>query len=143
MWRPPPGSRGPILVVDDDDGFRALVADVLDHCGYLLVEASSGEAALEPASMSPPRLVVLDVHLPGISGYEVCRAFRDQFGEGLPIVFVSGERTQSFDRVAGFLIGGDDYLVKPFAVHGLLDRAEGRATVTSRVETAFQPSPLQ
>jgi DNA-binding NarL/FixJ family response regulator len=209
--------------VDDDDSFRALVADVLDHCGYLLVEASSGEAALEAASMSPPRLVVLDVHLPGISGYEVCRALRDEFGEGLPIIFVSGERTQSFDRVAGFLIGGDDYLVKPFAldefvarvrrhlqrptpladgavklttrelevlqlltdglsqaeiarrlfvspktvgthterlfkklgahsraqavsfgyVHGLLDRAEGRATVASRAETAFQPSPLQ
>jgi DNA-binding NarL/FixJ family response regulator len=116
MWRPPAGSRGPILVVDDDDGFRALITAVLDHCGYVLVEASSGEEALEAASAAPPALVVLDVHLPGISGYEVCRTFREEFGDGLPIIFVSGERTQSFDRVAGFLIGGDDYLVKPFAL---------------------------
>jgi DNA-binding NarL/FixJ family response regulator len=122
MWRPPPGSRGPILVVDDDDGFRAMVVAVLEHCGYLLVEASSGEAALDVARLSPPRLVVLDVHLPGISGYEVCRALREEFGDGLPIIFVSGERTQSFDRVAGFLLGGDDYLVKPFALDEFVAR---------------------
>jgi DNA-binding NarL/FixJ family response regulator len=122
MWKPPPGSRGPILVVDDDDDFRALIAAVLDHCGYLLVEAATGEEALEAASAAPPMLVVLDIHLPGMSGYEVCRALREEFGDGLPIIFVSGERTQSFDRVAGFLIGGDDYLVKPFALDDFVAR---------------------
>jgi DNA-binding NarL/FixJ family response regulator len=122
MWKPPPGSRGPILVVDDDDGFRALLVAVLDHCGYELVEAATGEEALEAAKAAAPALVVLDVRLPGISGYEVCRALREAFGDGLPIVFVSGERTQSFDRVAGFLIGGDDYLVKPFALDDFVAR---------------------
>jgi DNA-binding NarL/FixJ family response regulator len=114
--RRPPGFRGRILVVDDDEGFRSLIGVVLDHLGYVLDEASTGEEALDQAVASPPQLVVLDVRLPGISGYEVCRRLRDEFGDGLPIVFVSGERTQSFDRVAGFLIGGDDYLVKPFAL---------------------------
>jgi DNA-binding NarL/FixJ family response regulator len=122
MWKPPPGSRGPILVVDDDDGFRALVVAVLDHCGYELVEAATGDEALEAARAAPPALVVLDVRMPGISGYEVCRALREEFGDGLPIIFVSAERTQSFDRVAGFLIGGDDYLVKPFALDDFVAR---------------------
>jgi DNA-binding NarL/FixJ family response regulator len=122
MWKPPPGSRGPILVVDDDEGFRALIAAVLDHCGYVLVEAATGEEALEAARAMPPKLVILDVRLPGISGYEVCRSLREEFGDRLPIIFVSGERTQSFDRVAGFLIGGDDYLVKPFALDEFVAR---------------------
>src|SRR4051812_37282580 len=120
------GSQGPILVVDDDGGFRALVAAVLDHCGYALVEAASGEEALEAAAAVPPGLVVLDVHLPQMSGYQVCRALRERFGDGLPILFVSGERTQSFDRVAGFLIGGDDYLVKPFALDDFVARVRRR-----------------
>jgi DNA-binding NarL/FixJ family response regulator len=120
--QPPVGSGSPILVVDDDDGFRALIGTVLDHFGYGLVEASTGEAALEAANAAPPRLVVLDVRLPGISGYEVCRVLRDEFGHGLPIIFVSAERTESFDRVAGFLIGGDDYLVKPFALDEFVAR---------------------
>src|SRR5437868_7604244 len=122
MRRPTPGSRGRILVVDDDDAFRTLIGVVLDHIGYVLDEASTGEEALEKASVSPPQLVVLDVRLPGISGYEVCRRLRDDFGDGLPIMFVSGERTQSFDRVAGFLIGGDDYLMKPLVLDEFVAR---------------------
>jgi DNA-binding NarL/FixJ family response regulator len=116
MGKHPGGARGSILVVDDDERFRVLIESVLEHLGYAVVAASTGEEALEVASESPPQLVILDVRLPGISGYEVCRALREEFGGGLPIIFVSGERTQSFDRVAGFFIGGDDYLVKPFAL---------------------------
>jgi DNA-binding NarL/FixJ family response regulator len=111
------------LVVDDDDGFRTLVCTVLDHLGYPLVEAATGDRALELAGESPPQLVVLDVCLPGISGYQVCHELRSAFGDALPIIFVSGERTQSYDRVAGFLIGGDDYLVKPFVLDEFVARA--------------------
>jgi DNA-binding NarL/FixJ family response regulator len=53
------------------------------------------------------------VCLPGISGYQVCRDLRDRFGDGLPIIFVSGARSESYDRVAGLLVGGDEYLTKP------------------------------
>jgi DNA-binding NarL/FixJ family response regulator len=60
--------------------------------------------------------------MPGISGYGVCHALRDEFGESLPIMFVSGERTEPYDRVAGLLVGADDYLVKPFAPDELLAR---------------------
>jgi DNA-binding NarL/FixJ family response regulator len=133
MWKPPPGFRGPILVVDDDDGFRSLISVVLDQYGYAPLEASTGEEALELAASTPPLLVVLDVRLPGMSGYEVCRALREEFGDGLPIIFVSGERTQSFDRVAGFLIGGDDYLVKPFALDDFVARVRRHLERTSRL----------
>jgi DNA-binding response OmpR family regulator len=137
MRKPPVGARGPILVVDDDDNFRLLIGSVLEHFGYLVVEVTSGEEALEAASASPPQLVVLDVHLPGISGYEVCRGLRDEFGAELPVIFVSGERTQSFDRVAGFLIGGDDYLVKPFALDEFVARVRSQLARRARTE----PSP--
>ena len=116
MRRPPTRPRGRILVVDDDEGFRTLLCDVLDQLGYRSLQASTGEQALESVDEFPPDLVVLDVCLPGMSGYEVCHALRSEFGDALPIVFVSAQRTQSYDRSAGFLIGGDDYLVKPFAL---------------------------
>jgi DNA-binding NarL/FixJ family response regulator len=111
-----------ILIVDDDAGFRAFVAAALGQAGYGTVEAATGEEALDAVRLERPHLVVLDVRLPGVSGYEVCHQLRREFGESLPILFVSGERMESFDRVAGLLLGGDDYLVKPFAPDELLAR---------------------
>lgn len=120
-----PGSCGPILIVDDDEGFRAFLSTLLENAGHVARQAASGEEALEATRRERPGAVVLDVRLPGISGYEVCRELRNEFGGDLPILFVSGERTESFDRVAGLLVGGDDYLVKPFAPDELLARMRG------------------
>jgi DNA-binding NarL/FixJ family response regulator len=68
---------------------------------------------------------VLDVNLVGLSGYEVCHELRRRHGAGLPIIFISGDRTESFDRVAGMLLGADDYLAKPFAPAELVDCVNG------------------
>src|SRR5919204_1358240 len=122
MGQPQPRPSGPILIVDDDAGFRGLLVSVLTHFDYSTREASTGKDAFEAARRQAPRLVILDVCLPDIAGYHVCRQLRDEFGNGLPVIFVSGERTQSFDRVAGFLVGGDDYLVKPFALDEFVAR---------------------
>ena len=111
-----------LLVVDDDDDFRTFVADLLRGAGHEVVEAATGSGALEGARAERPSLVVLDVHLPDISGYEVCRELREEHGDLLPIIFVSGERTESYDRVGGLLLGADDYIVKPFASDELLAR---------------------
>jgi DNA-binding response OmpR family regulator len=111
-----------VLVVDDDDDFRALIVETLRHAGFSPDEAATGGDALAAAQERRPGLVVLDVRLPDISGYEVCRELREELGESLPILFVSGERSESFDRVAGLLLGGDDYLVKPIALDELLVR---------------------
>ncbi len=64
------------------------------------------------------------MRLPGISGYEVCRQLRERFGEQLPIIFVSGDRTEAHDRVAGLMIGADDYLSKPFVPDELVARVQ-------------------
>jgi DNA-binding NarL/FixJ family response regulator len=112
-----------VLIVDDDEGFRALIAETLEQAGFSTVEAATGQAGLAAARRVRPNLVVLDVRLPDLSGYEVCRELRDELGEDLPILFVSGERPESFDRVAGLLVGGDDYLAKPLALDELLTRA--------------------
>jgi DNA-binding NarL/FixJ family response regulator len=63
--------------------------------------------------------------MPGLSGYEVCRALREEHAQAFPVMFVSGERTESFDRVAGLTIGADDYLTKPFEADELLARLRG------------------
>jgi DNA-binding response OmpR family regulator len=115
---------GPILVVDDDEHLRALVREVLAAAGYDILEAESGAEALESVERSEPALVVLDVALPTLSGYEICRALRARFGGRLPIVFLSGERTEPHDRVAGLLLGGDDYLSKPFEPGELVARVQ-------------------
>jgi DNA-binding NarL/FixJ family response regulator len=83
------------------------------------------EDGLELARRDQLRLVIVDVCLPDLSGYEVCRQLKERFGEGLPVLMVSGHRTESFDRVAGLLIGADDYLAKPFAADELLARVRG------------------
>ena len=112
----------PILIVDDDPTMRELLSGLLDQAGLPTRQVASGEEALADARRQRPRLVLLDVRLPGVSGYEVCRELRQRFGEQLPIVFVSGERVEPFDRTAGLLLGADDYVVKPFAPDELIAR---------------------
>ena len=116
--------RETILIVDDDSTTRAAIATMLGDAGYLTREADCGGEALRAARLEPPGLVLLDVNLPGMCGYEVCRLLRDEFGEQFPIVFVSGARTESFDRVAGLLLGANDYIAKPFAEDELLARVQ-------------------
>jgi DNA-binding NarL/FixJ family response regulator len=107
--------------VDDDPGFRALARTLLERAGLAVDVAVDGDDALEAVREAKPDLVLLDVRLPGTSGYEVYRELKD-LHETLPIIFVSGERVESYDRVAGLMLGADDYLVKPFDPDELLAR---------------------
>jgi DNA-binding NarL/FixJ family response regulator len=119
-----------VLVVDNDPLFRAFVREQLERAGFEVVEADDGDAALDVAARTMPELVLLDVCLPRASGYEVCRELRERFGDSLGIIFVSGERIESIDRVSGLLLGADDYVVKPFDPDELLARVR---TVLRRV----------
>jgi DNA-binding NarL/FixJ family response regulator len=103
----------PVLVVDGDQDYCKFVTEVLQRAGFTTHHVASGEEAVAFARTRRPAAVILDVILPGATGYEICRELREEHGEHLPIVFVSGERTTPADRVVGLLIGGDDYLVKP------------------------------
>jgi DNA-binding NarL/FixJ family response regulator len=113
---------GSILVVDGDADSRRHVSELLQRAGFSTDEAASGEEALAATRREPPALVVLEVVLPGLSGYEICRQLRNEFGEELPIIFVSAEKTDEIDQIAGLLVGGDDYLAKPFVPDLLLAR---------------------
>ena len=111
-----------VLVVDDDRGFRALARDLLERAGFAVMEAANADEALAAAEELPPDLVLLDVRLPRVSGYELYRELRDRCGESLPIMFVSGERIEAYDRTVGLLLGAEDYLVKPFDPDELVAR---------------------
>jgi len=116
--------REAVLIVDDDPNVRALISNVLGEYGFATFEASCGEEALRMVREHRPRVVLLDVRMPGLSGYEICRKLKDDYGDGLGIIFISGERREPFDRVAGLLLGADDYLAKPFALDELLARVQ-------------------
>ena len=112
----------PVLVADGDPVSRALIVELLERIGATTHEAASGPETLALADDVQPAMVILDIALPGISGYEVCHELRDRYGDALALVFVSAERGESLDRIAGFLIGADDYIVKPFDPDELLVR---------------------
>ena len=104
------------------------------------------------AWVEEPALVILEVSLPDAGGYEVCRELRDAFGDELPIIFVSGTKTDVLDRAAGLLIGADDYVTKPFdheeliaRVRRLLERSERTRTSarSARPRTVLTPRELQ
>lgn len=116
-------SSGSVLVVDDDGAFREIATRILQDAGYTTAEAASGEEALEVARQGHPDVVVLDVRLRGpLSGHEVCRIIKRELQPEPAVIFVSGARTESFDRVGGLLVGADDYVIKPFAADEFLAR---------------------
>jgi DNA-binding response OmpR family regulator len=115
-------ARDSILIADDDVRARESLAALLERAGYEATQAATGDEAVRTALAEQPAVVILEVELPRISGYDVCRRLREAYGEALPILLVSGRRTEPLDRVAGLLIGADDYLVKPVTAMVLLPR---------------------
>src|SRR5712692_5834346 len=105
---------GSVLVVDGDPSARESVSGLLLQAGYTCRGADSGEEALRAAREEEPALVILADVLTGMASYELCRALRDEFGEILPIIFISRLRKEPLDCVAGLLLGADDYIVEPY-----------------------------
>ena len=122
-----------LLVVDPDFASNASIRALLGRIGSAVVAVPTGVEALEYAKTHPPDLVLLETTLPDIDGYEVCRALRDLCGESLPILLMTSTRTETHEVVAGFLVGGDDYIVKPIDDAELLARVRrhlARTTAT-------------
>ena len=136
-----------ILVVEDDALFAAFLLETLLSARFDAEVAEDGARTLETVAARKPALVLLDIDLPGLSGYEVCRELRRRFGDEIAIVFISGGRVDALDRSSGLLLGADDYLVKPIDPSELVARV--RRLVASRVPAAepatngiAQPSAL-
>jgi DNA-binding NarL/FixJ family response regulator len=104
---------GGILLVDDDEAFRSFVSELLESIGYPTRQLATGQDVLAAVTGELPAVILLDVQLPGLNGYEICRELRNRYGDSIAIVFISGERTAALDRAGGLLLGADDYLVKP------------------------------
>lgn len=130
-----------MLVVDGDPGSRAALSSALHRAGYQAEQVGTGEEALEAADRQRPAIVIMETHLPGASGYEICREFREHYGDALPIIFVSATRTEETDRVAGLLLGADEYLAKPAQFDHLLARVRRLMAQSSRAAQPM-PSPL-
>jgi DNA-binding response OmpR family regulator len=110
-----------ILVVDDEPTIRETVAYNLENAGYDVITAADGPAALEAARTQSPDLVILDIMLPGMDGFEVCRILRKEMTT--PVLMLTA-RDDEIDRVVGLEVGADDYLTKPFSMRELLARVK-------------------
>ena len=109
-----------ILIVDDSPTERFFLADLLSKRGYAVVTAESGEEALNKVKVEKPSLVVMDVVMPGTSGYQATRALaRDPATQGIPVILCTSKNAES-DRVWGLRQGAKDYVVKPVDVDELL-----------------------
>jgi len=119
-----------VLVVDDELNIRELVQVALKFHGCSVTTAASGKEALRQAETAAPDLIVLDVMLPDLDGFEVCRRLRAA-GNEVPVIFLTARDTSS-DTVTGLAIGGDDYVTKPFSVEALVARVRAVLRRASR-----------
>lgn len=122
-----------ILIVDDEPRVSRLVTEVLTAAGYEVVVAASGGTAIEMVALEQPELVLLDILLPQMDGYQVCSRLRE-FSD-VPVIMLTAKARDS-DILRGFDVGADDYLTKPFNSKELLARVKAVLRRTSRSEDA-------
>ncbi|NBT32285.1 MAG: response regulator, partial [Rhodobacteraceae bacterium] len=108
-----------LLIVDDDPEIRDILKLALGQAGFELAEAADGQSALSRASQIQPDLILLDVGLPEMDGFSVCREIRKT--SEVPILFLTA-RDDEIDRVVGLELGADDYVTKPFSPRELVAR---------------------
>jgi DNA-binding response OmpR family regulator len=123
-------SKGEILIVDDEPGIIRLIAMYLEREGYQTASARTGAEALDLIASNPPALVVLDIMLPDIDGWEVCREIRRT--SDVPIIMLTA-REGDEDKIVGLEIGADDYVTKPFTPRELIARVKA---ILRRVRSA-------
>jgi DNA-binding response OmpR family regulator len=118
---PPPPGRTRVLLIDDDEALNALLKEYLGRFGFAVKALAHPEEGLRALKADPPDLVVLDVMLPGMDGFAVCRKVRE--ASGVPIVMLTA-RGDVMDRIVGLELGADDYLPKPFEPRELVARIQ-------------------
>jgi len=113
-----------LLIADDEDGIRSLVRMTLQSNAYEILEASDGDEALMMALEHQPELVLLDASMPGLSGFEVCRALKERPStSGITVIMLTALAQES-DRAKGEAAGADDYFTKPFSPVALLRKVD-------------------
>jgi two-component system, OmpR family, alkaline phosphatase synthesis response regulator PhoP len=113
------GTAGRVLIVEDDEGIREMLKYNLVSAGFSVHEASDGAAGLRTARTSRPDLILLDLMLPGMSGFDFCRALRKS--SKVPIIMITAKDAE-VDKIVGLELGADDYITKPFSIREVLAR---------------------
>lgn len=111
-----------VMLIDDDKGVHVLMRRIIEDAGYRYCAAYDGESGLKMLASEHPDLLLLDVMMPGMNGFDVCTKIREQ-GRRIPVIFLSA-KGDIVDKSIGFKAGGDDYVVKPFSPDELLLRIE-------------------
>jgi len=135
--------RPRILVVDDDEDIRMLLRELLERASYAVDEAPDGRTALRNLFATPPSLVILDVTMPDMDGYQTLERIRDL--SDVPVLMLTA-RTQELEKVRGLSAGADDYVAKPFGRQELLARVQAllrRSGVKAEVIEAYADSVVQ
>src|SRR5947209_13040045 len=128
-------SKGEVLIVDDEPGIIRLIAMYLEREGFVTSSARTGAEALEAVKFGTPALIILDIMLPDIDGWEVCREIRRS--SDVPIIMLTA-REGDEDKIVGLEIGADDYVTKPFVPRELVARV--KAILRRARSTATEPS---
>jgi two-component system OmpR family response regulator len=136
-----PGER--LLLVDDEDNLRSMLEAALRHVGFDVHPVANGRDAIDAAGDVRPDLIVLDVMLPDIDGFEVTRRLRTD-GNRIPVLFLTA-RDATEDKVRGLTLGGDDYLVKPFSLEELVARINAvlRRSGAARADSVLSCADLE
>jgi two-component system OmpR family response regulator len=121
-----------LLLVDDEDNLRSMLAAALRHNGFDVQCAPDGRHALKVVTTSQPDVIVLDVMMPDLDGFEVCRRLRTE-GVEAPVLFLTA-RDATEEKIRGLTLGGDDYLVKPFSLEELVARLHALLRRTGRTK---------
>lgn len=124
-----PSGQIKILIVDDRPDNLRLLSRILTDCGYAVQRAISGQLALNAVRVSPPHLILLDVLMPDLNGYEVCRQLKsEEKYHDIPIIFISA-LSEELNKVKAFELGGADYITKPFQIQEVLIRVKHQLTI--------------
>jgi signal transduction histidine kinase len=122
-------NKGRILVVDDRPSNLKILTSMLSNSGYAVQSAVSGQAALQAIEAALPDLVVLDVSMPVMDGYQICQCLKtNERTYDIPVIFISA-RNEAEDKVKGFAVGGVDYITKPFRIQEVLARVDTHITI--------------
>ena len=132
-----------LLLVDDEENLRSMLEAALRHSGFEVASAATGREAIDAVPAARPDLIVLDVMLPDLDGFEVCRRLRSD-GSRTPVLFLTA-RDGTDDKVRGLTLGGDDYLVKPFSLEELVARAQAvlRRSGLAQADTVLRLADLE
>jgi len=138
MNRPAPnGSAGRVLIVEDDEGIRDMLKYNLTSAGFLVHEARDGATGLRTARTARPDLILLDLMLPGMSGFDFCRALRRS--SRVPVIMITAKDAE-VDKIVGLELGADDYITKPFSIREVLARVN--AVMRRASPDANEPSAV-